>query len=421
MLLSFRPGGPGAVRPAHGERQVSAPALGGPALRGSCSARCSFPPTSSASTTPPLYIPSGLSAVIFASASIFNGLNLWLFEGKRPTLRWLQGRCYELFGTLLLFWPCAGGCATGCKRLEGLAVCPAGGTLCFSLGNLVSARASARAIRCCRWCPGAWCTVWRCCWAGSRYSAQSSPCHRPRYLASMVYLAHPSRLRHRPSPPHLVGRISASKTAYATVLFPWLPHLSTFCQGASVWQTVSIVGVVVSLIGNLVIFAPRQRRGAGRYRGCKRQFCPWWYQPLKVTAFQQRAGRRMLLEELETLCLLASRAPWPGREPPLHQPVGGEANASPSWSSALGKKFFSSSPIAAIPASPPGPGGCSPGVVLSLAEMKALADSESHRPYPPRRLLREPAAGGLPRPFYARLPAAGSIALSTHHTPVILA
>jgi hypothetical protein len=31
--------------------------------------------------------------------------------------------------------------------------------------------------------------------------------------------------------------------------------LSTFYEGF-VWQTVSIVGVVVSLIGNLVIFAP---------------------------------------------------------------------------------------------------------------------------------------------------------------------
>ena len=52
-----------------------------------------------------LYIPSGLSAVIFASASIFNGLNLWLFEGKRPGLRWLQGSLLGLLGTLLLFWP----------------------------------------------------------------------------------------------------------------------------------------------------------------------------------------------------------------------------------------------------------------------------------------------------------------------------
>ena len=38
----------------------------------------------------------------------------------------------------------------------------------------------------------------------------------------------------------------------------------------------------------------------------------------------------MLLEGLETLCLLASRAPWPGREPPLHQPVGGEQAHRPA-------------------------------------------------------------------------------------------
>ena len=49
--------------------------------------------------------------------------------------------------------------------------------------------------------------------------------------------------------------------------------LSTFYEGF-VWQTVSIVGVVVSLIGNLVIFAPPSRRGAGRYQGPQTVLAP---------------------------------------------------------------------------------------------------------------------------------------------------
>mgnify|MGYP000393735805 CR=1 FL=1 len=86
-----------------------------------------------------LYIPSGLSAVIFASASIFNGLNLWLFEGKRPGMRWLQGSLLGLMGTLLLFWPVLADAQLGANGWKGLLFACAG-TLCFSLGNLVSAR-----------------------------------------------------------------------------------------------------------------------------------------------------------------------------------------------------------------------------------------------------------------------------------------
>jgi drug/metabolite transporter (DMT)-like permease len=78
----------------------------------------------------------------------------------------------------------------------------------------------------------------------------------PRYLAAMVYLAIFGSVIAFTAYLTLVGRIGASKAAYATVLFPLVAlSLSTLYEGF-VWQTVSVVGVLISLLGNLVIFAP---------------------------------------------------------------------------------------------------------------------------------------------------------------------
>ncbi|MDX2126651.1 MAG: DMT family transporter, partial [Aeromonas hydrophila] len=79
------------------------------------------------------------------------------------------------------------------------------------------------------------------------------------YLAAMVYLALFGSVIAFTAYLTLVGRIGASKASYATVLFPLVAlTLSTFYEGF-VWQPVSVVGVMISLLGNLVIFAPPLR------------------------------------------------------------------------------------------------------------------------------------------------------------------
>ena len=57
-----------------------------------------------------LYIPSGMSAVIFASATIFNGLNLWLYEGFVWQTVSVVGVVFSLLGNLVIFArPCGSG------------------------------------------------------------------------------------------------------------------------------------------------------------------------------------------------------------------------------------------------------------------------------------------------------------------------
>lgn len=253
--LPLRPGSAGALCPAHVKRQFPrlpwagqryAALLG--ALLFSTNFLCFYHAT--------LYIPSGLSAVIFASASIFNGLNLWLFEGKRPGMRWLQGSLLGLMGTLLLFWPVLADAQLGANGWKGLLFACAG-TLCFSLGNLVSARGQRQGYQVLQMVP--WGMVYGVVlllgWVMVLGQSLTLPTE-PRYLAAMVYLAIFGSVIAFTAYLTLVGRIGASKAAYATVLFPLVAlSLSTLYEGF-VWQTVSILGVVVSLIGNLVIFAP---------------------------------------------------------------------------------------------------------------------------------------------------------------------
>lgn len=52
-----------------------------------------------------LYIPSGMSAVIFASATIFNGLNLWLYEGFVWQTVSVVGVVFSLLGNPVIFAP----------------------------------------------------------------------------------------------------------------------------------------------------------------------------------------------------------------------------------------------------------------------------------------------------------------------------
>lgn len=79
---------------------------------------------------------TGLLAVIFSLASLFNAFNGWMLMGLRPAARLLPAVALGLTGVALLFWEdVSQGNATVSAMLFALA-----GTYWFSLGNLVSLR-----------------------------------------------------------------------------------------------------------------------------------------------------------------------------------------------------------------------------------------------------------------------------------------
>jgi drug/metabolite transporter (DMT)-like permease len=76
-----------------------------------------------------------------------------------------------------------------------------------------------------------------------------------RYLGSLLYLAIFGSVIAFGAYFTLVGRIGASQAAYSTLLFPLVAlTLSTLYEGY-VWHANAVIGLVLILLGNLVMFA----------------------------------------------------------------------------------------------------------------------------------------------------------------------
>ncbi len=83
------------------------------------------------------WIPSGLVAVVFSTATLWNALNARVFFGQKIARNVLMGGALGLFGLGLLFWPELAGHTASPQTLLGLGLALLG-TLCFSAGNMLS-------------------------------------------------------------------------------------------------------------------------------------------------------------------------------------------------------------------------------------------------------------------------------------------
>ena len=88
------------------------------------------------------FIPSGLVAVVFSTSTLWNALGARLVFQRVLTAPVLGGGALGLAGLLAMFWPEITSHGASTQTLIGLAWALAG-TLCFSCGNLLSARMQA--------------------------------------------------------------------------------------------------------------------------------------------------------------------------------------------------------------------------------------------------------------------------------------
>ncbi|WP_207459677.1 DMT family transporter [Azospirillum sp. SYSU D00513] len=216
-----------------------------------------------------LHIASGVVSVVFTLATVFNALNQWLFLNKAPGLRTVAGSVIGMGGMALLFGEAfmklevGGGAALGI----GLALA---GTYVFSIGNLVSTRATADGTD----LPNAIARgmAWGSVFLLALTQLRGLPLviePTPRYLLSLLYLAVPGSVLGFFAYLSLVARIGAARAAYATVLFPVIAlAVSTLLEGY-VWTPWALAGLPLVLLGNLVIFArwPAAWRGVALSRG----------------------------------------------------------------------------------------------------------------------------------------------------------
>lgn len=201
------------------------------------------------------YISSGLESVIFSMAVLFNAFNNFLFFRKKPSPRVLPAAALGIAGIVALFWHDLAATQMAPSLLIGIGL-SALGTFGFSLGNMISARHQGRGLE--TLSTNTYAMFYGTAIMGIVALASGESFMTDftvRYISSLLYLAIFGSVIAFGAYFTLVGRIGASQAAYSTLLFPLVAlTLSTLYEGY-VWHANAVLGLVMILLGNLVMFA----------------------------------------------------------------------------------------------------------------------------------------------------------------------
>ncbi|AXO89740.1 DMT family transporter [Pseudomonas parafulva] len=210
------------------------------------------------------WIASGLIAVVFSTATLWNALNARLFFGQRIAANVLGGGALGLLGLGLLFWPELSDHTASRETLVGLALALFG-TLCFSAGNLLSSLQQKAGLR--PMTTNAWGMVYGatllglyCLVSGVPFSVEWNA----RYIGSLLYLVIPGSVIAFTAYLTLVGRLGPERAAYCTVLFPLVAlNVSAFAEGYQ-WTPPALLGLLAVMAGNVLVFRkPRPIKAPG--------------------------------------------------------------------------------------------------------------------------------------------------------------
>jgi drug/metabolite transporter (DMT)-like permease len=213
------------------------------------------------------WVPSGLVAVVFSTAPIWNAINLRLFMQRPIRRQVLIGSLLGLCGIGLLFLPQMQGHWRDHGMLLGLGLSLLG-TICFSTGNLLSTRMQALGLT--PLLTNTWAMLIGSTIVGGGALLLGMPFTidaSPRYLGALFYLAVPGSVIAFTAYLVLVGRIGPDRAAYSTVLFPVVAlSVSTVLEGYQ-WTLPAFGGVALVLGGNLLAFMkPAGRAGINASR-----------------------------------------------------------------------------------------------------------------------------------------------------------
>lgn len=204
-----------------------------------------------------IHLPSGLLAVIFSIASVFNMLLSFALFGQRPQAQTIVAGVLGFTGIAFMFWPQIVGTSLNMDALFGLLLC-IGGTLSFCFGNMLSASTQKLGITV---TPA---TTWGMmygavflglfAWArGNSFAIEPTLI----YGGSLVYLAVVASVIAFGSYLTLLGRIGSARAGYATVLFPVVAlTVSTIFEGYQ-WTPGALIGLLCVLTGNILMLRRR--------------------------------------------------------------------------------------------------------------------------------------------------------------------
>ncbi|MFC0399760.1 DMT family transporter [Paraburkholderia rhizosphaerae] len=211
-------------------------------------------------------VPSGLVAVVFSTAPLLNSINSRIFLGRPLQPAAIAGAVFGFLGIICLSVPEIAGHLGDHAVWIGLAVTFAG-TMCFSVGNLLSSRMQAMGLH--PLVTNSWAMLIGAAvlTVGSAVAGLSFvPQTDARYVGALVYLAVLGSVVGFTAYLTLVGRIGPERAAYCTVLFPFVAlAASTVFEGYR-WSPLAVIGLALVVLGNLVAFGavPRlliRRRG----------------------------------------------------------------------------------------------------------------------------------------------------------------
>lgn len=205
-----------------------------------------------------LHLVSGLMSVVFSLASVINMGLAALIMRERPSGRVLLGGLAGFAGIALMFLPEMGENGFSSSTLTGLALCVAG-TLCFCLGNLVSAACQKRGLPIVSM--NAWGMLYGTLWCAFLALMLGRPfIIEPTlaYVGSLIFLAVISTVVAFAAYLTLLGRIGGARAGYATVIFPIFALLiSTGLEGYQ-WTIYAIAGLALVAIGNVLVIRVRR-------------------------------------------------------------------------------------------------------------------------------------------------------------------
>ncbi|MFW1799590.1 DMT family transporter [Acinetobacter nematophilus] len=200
------------------------------------------------------YISSGLEAVIFSMAVIFNTLNAKIFFKQKISKGFYPAALLGGLGIIALFWHDVMGSSLNQYTLMGIGLCILG-TYGFSLGNMISTRHQKKGLDI--FTTNAYGMLY-----GSILMALIAVMKQDEFFPSMqlsavsalLYLAVFGSVIGFTAYFYLVGRIGAGKAAYSTLLFPLVALvISTFWEGYQ-WHINAVIGVILILCGNAIFF-----------------------------------------------------------------------------------------------------------------------------------------------------------------------
>ena len=200
------------------------------------------------------WIPSGLVAVVFSTATLWNALNARIFFKQKVARNVLTGGALGLLGLGCLFWPELSGHSASQETFIGLGLALLG-TLCFSAGNMLSSLQQKAGLR-----PlttnaygmlyGAMMLCAYCLISGTPFAFEWNA----RYIGSLLYLVIPGSVIGFTAYLTLVGRMGPERAAYCTVLFPVVAlNVSAYAEGYQ-WTGPALVGLVLVMVGNVLVF-----------------------------------------------------------------------------------------------------------------------------------------------------------------------